>query len=215
MLTLSDSITKNIYAIPGEKYIIQIEPSLDVEIMTYIGMGVFRRYPFGIDLGNLDNLDYESQYFEIDLFNLDENPEIYIHQLDLVLKSKSVKDLLDKETYSNDVESYSLFMNAIKNEFNEEAKVPVRWIKNQKSDSIYDETGLKYLLEYQLESSKLDFAAEVGFSPELVYSPEGALVSKYVLPPELEYSPEDKELYISKTCRKLSQFQFQYMSYMS
>jgi hypothetical protein len=214
MLTLSNSITKNIYAIPGEKYIIQIEPSLDVEIMTYIGMGVFRRYPFGIDLGNLDNLDYESQYFEIDLFNLDENPEIYIHQLDLVLKSKSVKDLLDKETYSNDVESYSLFMNAIKNEFNEEAKVPVRWIKNQKSDSIYDETGLKYLLEYQLESSKLDFAAEIGLSPELVYSPEGALVSKYVLP-ELEYSPEDKELYISKTCRKLSQFQFQYMSYMS
>ena len=197
MLTLSDSITKNIYAIPGEKYIIQIEPSLDVEIMTYIGMGVFRRCPFGIDLGNLDILDYESQYFEIDLFNLDENPEIYIHQLDLVLNSKSVKDLLDKETYSNDVESYSLFMNAIKNEFNEEAKVPVRWIKNQKSDSIYDETGLKYLLEYQLESSKLDFAAEVGFSPELVYS------------------PEDKELYISKTCRKLSQFQFQYMSYMS
>ena len=214
MLTLSDSITKNIYAIPGEKYIIQIEPSLDVEIMTYIGMGVFRRYPFGIDLGNLDNLDYESQYFEIDLFNLDENPEIYIHQLDLVLNSKSVKDLLDKETYSNDVESYSLFMNAIKNEFNEEAKVPVRWIKNQKSDSIYDETGLKYLLEYQLESSKLDFAAEIGLSPELVYSPEGALVSKYVLP-DLEYSPEDKELYISKTCRKLSQFQFQYMSYMS
>ena len=211
MLTLSDSITRNIYAIPGEKYIIQIEPSLDVEIMTYIGMGVFRRCPFGIDLGNLD---YESQYFEIDLFNLDENPEIYIHQLDLVLNSKSVKDLLDKETYSNDVESYSLFMNAIKNEFNEEAKVPVRWIKNQKSDSIYDETGLKYLLEYQLESSKLDFAAEIGLSPELVYSPEGALVSKYVLP-ELEYSPEDKELYISKTCRKLSQFQFQYMSYMS
>lgn len=214
MLTLSNSITKNIYAIPGEKYIIQIEPSLDVEIMTYIGMGVFRRCPFGIDLGNLDNLDYESQYFEIDLFNLDENPEIYIHQLDLVLNSKSVKDLLDKETYSNDVESYSLFMNAIKNEFNEEAKVPVRWIKNQKSDSIYDETGLKYLLEYQLESSKLDFAAEIGLSPELVYSPEGALVSKY---PELDLdlSPEDKELYISKTCRKLSQFQFQYMSYMS
>lgn len=212
MLTLSDSITNNIYAIPGEKYIIQIEPSLDVEIMTYIGMGVFRRYPFGIDLGNLD---YESHYFEIDLFNLDENPEIYIHQLDLVLNSKSVKDLLDKETYSNDVESYSLFMNAIKNEFNEEAKVPVRWINNQKSDSIYDETGLKYLLEYQLESSKLDFAAEVGLSPELVYSPEGALVSKYVLPPESVYSPEDKELYISKTCRKLSQFQFQYMSYMS
>lgn len=214
MLTLSDSITRNIYAIPGEKYIIQIEPSLDVEIMTYIGMGVFRRYPFGIDLGNLDNLDYESQYFEIDLFNLDENPEIYIHQLDLVLNSKSVKDLLDKETYSNDVESYSLFMNAIKNEFNEEAKVPVRWIKNQKSDSIYDETGLKYLLEYQLESSKLDFAAELELEPKLVYSPEGALVSKYVLP-DLEYSPEDKELYISKTCRKLSQFQFQYMSYMS
>jgi hypothetical protein len=214
MLTLSDSTTRNIYAIPGEKYIIQIEPSLDVEIMTYIGMGVFRRYPFGIDLGNLD-LDYESQYFEIDLFNLDENPEIYIHQLDIVLKSKSVKDLLDKETYSNDVESYSLFMNAIKNEFNEEAKVPVRWIKNQKSDSIYDETGLKYLLEYQLESSKLDFAAELELEPKLVYSPEGALISKYVLPPELDLSPEDKELYISKTCRKLSQFQFQYMSYMS
>lgn len=209
MLTLSDSITRNIYAIPGEKYIIQIEPSLDVEIMTYIGMGVFRRYPFGIDLGNLD---YESQYFEIDLFNLDENPEIYIHQLDLVLNSKSVKDLLDKETYSNDVESYSLFMNAIKNEFNDECKVPVRWIKNQKSDSIYDETELKYLLEYQLESSKLDFAAEIGLSPELVYSPEGALVSKYVLPPELDLSPEDKELYIFETCRKLSQFQFQYMS---
>lgn len=209
MLTLSDSITRNIYAIPGEKYIIQIEPSLDVEIMTYIGMGVFRRYPFGIDLGNLD---YESQYFEIDLFNLDENPEIYIHQLDLVLNSKSVKDLLDKKTYSNDVESYSLFMNAIKNEFNDECKVPVRWIKNQKSDSIYDETELKYLLEYQLESSKLDFAAEIGLSPELVYSPEGALVSKYVLPPELDLSPEDKELYIFETCRKLSQFQFQYMS---
>lgn len=208
MLTLSDSITRNIYAIPGEKYIIQIEPSLDVEIMTYIGMGVFRRYPFGIDLGNLD---YESHYFEIDLFNLDENPEIYIHQLDLVLNSKSVKDLLDKETYSNDVESYSLFMNAIKNEFNDECKVPVRWIKNQKSDSIYDETELKYLLEYQLESSKLDFAAEIGLSPELVYSPEGALVSKY---PELDLdlSPEDKELYIFKTCRKLSQFQFKYMS---
>ena len=201
MLTLSDSITRNIYAIPGEKYIIQIEPSLDVEIMTYIGMGVFRRYPFGIDLGNLD---YESQYFEIDLFNLDENP-------DLVLNSKSVKDLLNKETYSNDVESYSLFMNAIKNEFNDECKVPVRWIKNQKSDSIYDETELKYLLEYQLESTKLDCAAEIGLSPELVYSPEGALVSKY---PELDLdlSPEDKELYIFKTCRKLSQFQFQYMS---
>lgn len=175
MLMLSDSYTQNIYAIPSEKYIIQTEPSSDVEIVTYIGMGVFRRYPFGIDLGNLD---YEPQYFQIDRFDLDENPEIYIYPLDFVLKSKSVKDLLDKETYSNDVESYSLFMNAIKNEFNKLPKIPVRWIGNQKSDSIYDEKGLEKLLEYQLELS------------------------------ELELSKEDKELYIFDTCRKLSQFQY-------
>lgn len=175
MLMLSDSHTQNIYAIPSGKYVIQTEPSSDVEIVTYIGMGVFRRYPFGIDLGNLD---YEPQYFQIDLFDLDENPEIYIYPLDFVLKSKSVKDLLDKETYSNDVESYSLFMNAIKNEFNELAKIPARWIENQKSDSIYDEKGLEKLLEYQLELS------------------------------ELELSKEDKELYIFETCRRLSQFQY-------
>lgn len=178
MLMLSDSHTQNIYAIPSGKYVVQTEPSSDVEIMTYIGMGVFRRCPFGIDLGNLD---YESQYFQFDLFDLDENPEIYIFPLDLVLKSKSVKDLLDKETHSNDVESYSLFMNAIKNEFNKLAKDPARWIENQKSDSIYDEKGLKNLLEYQLELSELEL---------------------------LKLSKEDKELYIFETCRKLSPFQY-------
>lgn len=189
MLMLSDSHTQNIYAIPSGKYVIQTEPSSDVEIVTYIGMGIFRRHPFGIDLGNLD---YESQYFQIDLFDQDGIPEIYIYPLDFVLKSKSVKDLLDKETYSKDVESYLLFMNAIKNEFNELAKIPARWIENQKSDAIYDEKGFEQLLDYQFELSKLQFS-------ELELS-------------ELKFSKEDKELYIFDTCRKLSQFQFQYMS---
>lgn len=172
MLKLSHTDTLNNFAIPSEKYIIQTQQSSDVEIMTYIGIGVFRRYPFGIDLGNLD---YESQYFQIDI---DDNTEVYIVPLDLVLKSKSVKDLLDKETYSNNVESYSLFMNAIKNEFNKLGKSPAKWIQNQKRDSIYDEKGLVNLLEYQLELSKEDLENET------------------------------KELYIFDTCSKLSPFPY-------
>lgn len=191
MLMLSDSNTQNIYAIPREKYIIQTEPSSDVEIMTYLGNGEFKPYSFGIDLGNLD---YESQYFQ---FDLDENPRIYILPLDLVLNSKSVKDLLDKKTYSNDVEFYSLFMNAIKNEFNELVRsttcLPASWTENQKNDSIYDEKGLEKLLDYQFESVKLLFSglklSELEFS-------------------KLGLSKEDKELYIFETCRKLSQFPY-------
>lgn len=192
MLMLSDSNTQNIYAIPREKYIIQTKPSSDVKIMTYLGNGEFKRYSFGIDLGNLD---YESQYFQ---FDLDENPEIYILPLDLVLNSKSVKACWSaKKTYSNDVEFYSLFMNAIKNGFNELTRcstcLPASWTENQKNDSIYDEKGLEKLLDYQFESVKLLFSglklSELEFS-------------------KLGLSKEDKELYIFETCRKLSQFPY-------
>lgn len=178
MLMLSHPNTSNNFAIPSEKYIIQIKPSLDVEIMTYKGNGRFKRCPFGIDLGNLD---YESQYFQIDLHDNTNNTNTYIVPLEIILKTQSVKDLLDKEIYSKDVESYSLFMNAIKDEFNKSEKgriIPALWYKDKISDLIYDEKGLEILLDYQFELSKLE--------------------------PPLEF--ETKESYIYKTCKKLSPF---------
>lgn len=182
MLMLSDSHTQNIYAIPSAKYVIQTEPSSDVEIMTYIGNGAFKRYPFVIDLGYLD---YESHYFRID--QDDDTKKYYIVPLELILRTQSVKDLLDKQNNSNDIESYSLFINAIKEEFNKLEKIPAEWIEEQKGDTVLDEMGLKYLLEYQLELSELS------------------------LPSELELSKREKELYIFTTSHELSPFlQFVY-----
>ena len=174
MLMLSHPNTSNNFAIPSEKYIIQTKPSSDVEIVTYIGKGLFRRYPFGIDLGHLD---YNPQYFQIDLDN--NNTNIYIVPLELILETQSVKDLLlDKQTNSNHVESYSLFMNAIKDEFNKLSQIiPAIWWKDKISDLICDEKGLEILLDYQFESSKIE-----------------------------RLSFETKELYIYKTCKKLSPF---------
>lgn len=198
MLMLSDSHTQNIYAIPSGKYVIQTEPSSDVEIVTYHGGRLFKRYPFRIELGNYLGYDDDSKYHESSFFYIereqdldpdDDTKEYYIVPLELILRTQSVKDLLnDKEIYSkDDVESYSLFINAIKNEFNKLEKIPAEWIENQKSDLIYDEMGLKYLLEYQLELSELS------------------------LPSELELSKKEKELYIYRTCHRLSPFlQFSY-----
>jgi hypothetical protein len=191
MLMLSDSHTQNIYAIPSAKYVIQTEPSSDVEIVTYHGGRLFKRYPFRIDLGNYLGYDDDSKYHESSFFYLDRDDntkEYYIVPLELILRTQSVKDLLnDKETYSNDVESYSLLMNAIKNEFNKLEKLPAEWIEHQNGDIIFDEMGLKNLLEYQLELSELS------------------------LPSELELSKKEKELYIYQTRKRLSPFlQFSY-----
>lgn len=191
MLMLSDSHTQNLYAIPSAKYVIQTEPSSDVEIVTYHGGRLFKRYPFRIDLGNYLGYDDDSKYHESSFFYLDRDDDTkvyYIVPLELILRTQSVKDLLnDKETYSNDVESYSLLMNAIKNEFNKLEKLPAVWIEHQNGDIIFDEMGLKGLLEYQLELSELS------------------------LPSELELSKKEKELYIYQTRKKLSPFlQFSY-----
>lgn len=192
MLMLSDSHTQNIYAIPSGKYVIQTKPSSDVEIVTYHGGGLFKRYPFRIELGNYLGYDDDSKYNESSFFYLDRDDntkEYYIVPLELILRTQSVKDLLnDKEIYSkDDVETYSLFINAIKNEFNKLEKIPAEWIENQNGDIIFDEMGLKYLLEYQLELSELS------------------------LPSELELSKKEKELYIYQTRKRLSPFlQFSY-----
>ena len=191
MLMLSDSHTQNLYAIPSAKYVIQTKPSSDVEIVTYHGGRLFKRYPFRIDLGNYLGYDDDSKYHESSFFYLDRDDntkEYYIVPLELILRTQSVKDLLnDKETYSNDVESYSLLMNAIKNEFNKLEKLPAEWIEHQNGDIIFDEMGLKNLLEYQLELSELS------------------------LPSELELSKKEKELYIYQTRKRLSPFlQFSY-----
>lgn len=186
MLMLSDSHTQNIYAIPSGKYVIQTKPSSDVEIVTYHGGRLFKRYPFRIELGNYLGYDDDSKYHESSFFYLDRDDntkEYYIVPLELILRTQSVKDLLnDKEIYSkDDVETYSLFINAIKNEFNKLEKIPAEWIENQNGDIIFDEMGLKYLLEYQLELS------------------------------ELELSKKEKELYIYQTRKRLSPFlQFSY-----
>lgn len=194
MLMLSDSHTQNIYAIPSGKYVIQTKPSSDVEIVTYHGGRLFKRYPFRIELGNYLGYDDDSKYYESSFFFLDRDDndnikEYYIVPLELILRTQSVKDLLnDKEIYSkDDVESYSLFINAIKNEFNKLEKIPAEWIEHQYGDKIFDEMGLKNLLEYQLELSELS------------------------LPSELELSKKEKELYIFETCHRLSPFlQFVY-----
>lgn len=192
MLMLSDSHTQNIYAIPSGKYVIQTKPSSDVEIVTYHGGRLFKRYPFRIELGNYLGYDDDSKYNESSFFYLDRDDntkEYYIVPLELILRTQSVKDLLnDKEIYSkDDVETYSLFMNAIKDEFNKLEKIPAEWIENQNGDIIFDEMGLKYLLEYQLELSELS------------------------LPSELELSKKEKELYIYQTRKRLSPFlQFSY-----
>ena len=192
MLMLSDSHTQNIYAIPSGKYVIQTKPSSDVEIVTYHGGRLFKRYPFRFELGNYLGYDDDSKYHESSFFYLDRDDntkEYYIVPLELILRTQSVKDLLnDKEIYSkDDVETYSLFINAIKNEFNKLEKIPAEWIENQNGDIIFDEMGLKYLLEYQLELSELS------------------------LPSELELSKREKELYIFETCHRLSPFlQFSY-----
>lgn len=192
MLMLSDSHTQNIYAIPSGKYVIQTKPSSDVEIVTYHGGRLFKRYPFRIELGNYLGYDDDSKYNESSFFYLDRDDntkEYYIVPLELILRTQSVKDLLnDKEIYSkDDVETYSLFINAIKNEFNKLEKIPAEWIENQNGDIIFDEMGLKYLLEYQLELSELS------------------------LPSELELSKKEKELYIYQTRKRLSPFlQFSY-----
>lgn len=192
MLMLSDSHTQNLYAIPSGKYVIQTEPSSDVEIVTYHGQRLFKRYPFRIELGNYLGYDDDSKYYESSFFWLDRDDntkKYYIVPLELILKTQSVKDLLnDKEIYSkDDVESYSIFINAIKNEFNKLEKIPAEWIENQKSDKIFDEKELEMLLEYQLELSELS------------------------LPSELELSKKEKELYIFETCHRLSPFlQFVY-----
>lgn len=192
MLMLSDSHTQNIYAIPSGKYVIQTKPSSDVEIVTYHGGRLFKRYPFRIELGNYLGYDDDSKYNESSFFYLDQDDntkEYYIVPLELILRTQSVKDLLnDKEIYSkDDVETYSLFINAIKNEFNKLEKIPAEWIENQNGDIIFDEMGLKYLLEYQLELSELS------------------------LPSELELSKKEKELYIYQTRKRLSPFlQFSY-----
>ena len=192
MLMLSDSHTQNIYAIPSGKYVIQTKPSSDVEIVTYHGGRLFKRYPFRIELGNYLGYDDDSKYNESSFFYLDQDDntkEYYIVPLELILRTQSVKDLLnDKEIYSkDDVETYSLFMNAIKDEFNKLEKIPAEWIENQNGDIIFDEMGLKYLLEYQLELSELS------------------------LPSELELSKKEKELYIYQTRKRLSPFlQFSY-----
>lgn len=192
MLMLSDSHTQNIYAIPSGKYVIQTKPSSDVEIVTYHGGRLFKRYPFRIELGNYLGHDDDSKYNESSFFYLDRDDntkEYYIVPLELILRTQSVKDLLnDKEIYSkDDVETYSLFINAIKNEFNKLEKIPAEWIENQNGDIIFDEMGLKYLLEYQLELSELS------------------------LPSELELSKKEKELYIYQTRKRLSPFlQFSY-----
>ena len=192
MLMLSDSHTQNIYAIPSGKYVIQTKPSSDVEIVTYHGGRLFKLYPFRFELGNYLGYDDDSKYNESSFFYLDRDDntkEYYIVPLELILRTQSVKDLLnDKEIYSkDDVETYSLFINAIKNEFNKLEKIPAEWIENQNGDIIFDEMGLKYLLEYQLELSELS------------------------LPSELELSKKEKELYIFETCHRLSPFlQFSY-----
>lgn len=192
MLMLSDSHTQNLYAIPSGKYVIQTKPSSDVEIVTYHGGRLFKRYPFRFELGNYLGYDDDSKYHESSFFYLDRDDntkEYYIVPLELILRTQSVKDLLnDKEIYSkDDVETYSLFINAIKNEFNKLEKIPAEWIENQNGDIIFDEMGLKYLLEYQLELSELS------------------------LPSELELSKKEKELYIFETCHRLSPFlQFSY-----
>lgn len=194
MLMLSDSHTQNIYAIPSGKYVIQTGPSSDVEIVTYHGQRLFKRYPFRFELGNYLGYDDDSKYHESSFFSLDRDDndnikEYYIVPLELILRTQSVKDLLnDKEIYSkDDVESYSLFINAIKNEFNKLEKIPAEWIEHQNGDIIFDEMGLKNLLEYQLELSELS------------------------LPSELELSKKEKELYIYQTRKRLSPFlQFSY-----
>lgn len=177
MIKLSHTNTINKFAIPSGKYIIQIEPSSDVEIMTYIGQGLFKRHPFGFDLGYLD---YESHYFNID--RDDNTKKYYIVPLELILETQSVKDLLnDKEIYSkDDVESYSIFINAIKNEFNKLEKIPAE-LKGRESYVVLDGMGLEQLLDYQFEFSKLGLS-------------------------KLELSKKDKELYIYQTQKKLSPF---------
>lgn len=195
MLMLSDSHTQNIYAIPSAKYVIQTKPSSDVEIVTYHGGRLFKRYPFGFELGNSLGYDDDSKYYESSFFYIEreqdldpdeemEQKEYYIVPLELILRTQSVKDLLnDKEFYSkDDVESYSLFINAIKNEFNKLEKIPAEWIEHQYGDMIFDEMGLKNLLEYQLELSELS------------------------LPSELELSKREKDYYIFKTHHELSPF---------
>ena len=143
MLKLSYCNEENNYAIPREKYILKTNSSSDLEIMTYLGNGEFKRDLFGYDVG-LPNYKIES----------DDSTERYIVPLDAILETKSYKDLMEKKTKSAKYKkSHSFFIKAIRKEFNQLDKIPAEF-HDEKDDVISDETELKTLLELQLELSK-------------------------------------------------------------
>ena len=142
MLKLSYSHDENNFAIPREKYILKTNSSSDLEIMTYLGNGEFKRDLFGYNVQGLPNYKIES----------DDSIERYIVPLDAIIEAKSYKDLMEKGK-SKYKKSYSFFIKVIRKEFNKLDKVFAEFI-DEKDDVISDETELKTLLEHQLDLSK-------------------------------------------------------------
>lgn len=142
MLKLSFTNEENQFAIPREKYILKTNSSSDLEIMTYLGNGEFKRDLFGYNVG-LPNYKIES----------DDTTERYIVPLDAIIETKSYKDLMEKKGKSKYKKSHSFFIKAIRKEFNKLDKVFAEFI-DEKDDVISDETELKTLLEHQLDLSK-------------------------------------------------------------
>lgn len=144
MLKLSYS-DLNIFARPYLKYIIKTKSSSDFEIMTYLGNGRFKRDLFGLDIPGLKDYVIEP----------DDTTERYIVPLDLVLKSKSAKDLMEKKDKSKYIKSYSFFMNVIKEEFkNLKDKTPAEFVDGD--DEISESLTMKQLLKKQYSLSLKD-----------------------------------------------------------
>lgn len=141
MLKLSFTNEENQFAIPREKYILKTNSSSDLEIMTYLGNGEFKRDLFGYDVG-LPNYKIES----------DDTTERYIVPLDAIIETKSYKDLMEKGK-SKYKKSHSFFIKKIRKEFNKLDKVFAEFI-DEKDDVISDKTELETLLKHQLELSK-------------------------------------------------------------
>jgi hypothetical protein len=141
MLKLSYS-GANKFAVPGKKYILKTKSSSDFEIMTYLGNGRFKRDLFGLDI----------QGFKDYVIEQDDTTERYIVPLDLVLKSKSAKDLMEKKDKSKYIKSYSFFMNVIKKEFkNLKDKTLAEFVDGD--DVVSDSLTLKDIIKNQCKLS--------------------------------------------------------------
>lgn len=144
MLKLSYS-DMNIFATPKKKYILKTKSSSDFEIMTYLGNGRFKRDLFGLELPGLKDYVIEP----------DDTTERYIVPLDLITKSKSAKEFMEKKDKSKYIKSYSFFMNVIKEEFNKlDNKVPAEFVEGD--DEISESLTMEHLLKKQYNLSFKD-----------------------------------------------------------